>query len=408
METGCHSLHKLKYRAVITLVIVFSLLFYIFLIHIHYYQRTLEIIGVLKNINPEQQQTVLYHLFTESLDIEDGKYVLMKNGYQLSGQRYLFLDLFSIIFSIGYIIFMIFILVIYRKTMKKEINRIENELDYFKTEVEHFLFQSTIKRNESYKECNYLLERLEKRVYDVSLLKKKELDQMMNFHQNIIHQINTPLNTIKILVEYLYTQGKVSENYLDDMNYAIEKASDLANIYLRSAKIGTGKVTYCFEKIILYDLIEEVIVNLKICANYFHTVLINQCDSSIIDADSLWMKEAIKNIIKNYIDNSEERKEIIISSFSTSSSVIIRIDSEGYIHGNIDDINFERFESSKSGIGIGLHFCKQIIEAHLGEIYVEKNSLGGLGFVIQLPIQLHKNKIDWRRENENNRGSSKY
>lgn len=59
METGCHSLHKLKYRAVIALIIVCSLLFYISCIHLHYYQRAIEIIGILRDVDQEVQQTVL-------------------------------------------------------------------------------------------------------------------------------------------------------------------------------------------------------------------------------------------------------------------------------------------------------------------------------------------------------------
>ena len=104
MEAGCHSLHRLKHRAVITLIIVFSLFFYIISIHIHYYQRILEVVGILRNVDFEIQQIALYDLFTGSVDEEDGKYVLMKNGYQFTGRYYLFFDLFSIIISFIYII----------------------------------------------------------------------------------------------------------------------------------------------------------------------------------------------------------------------------------------------------------------------------------------------------------------
>lgn len=61
---------------------------------------------------------------------------------------------------------------------------------------------------------------------------------------------------------------------------------------------------------------------------------------------------------------------------------------------NINLINFERFESSQTGIGIGLHLCKQIIETHLGEIYVRQRESGGLRFIIKLPKMVHKEKID--------------
>ena len=64
---------------------------------------------------------------------------------------------------------------------------------------------------------------------------------------------------------------------------------------------------------------------------------------------------------------------------------------------------FERFESSKTGIGIGLHLCKQIVEKHLGKITVERSPLGGLRFVIELPKYSHKQKIELEEKDENNR-----
>lgn len=393
METGCHSLHRLKHRAVITVIIVCSLLFYISCIHIHYYHRTLETIGVLKNVDQEVQQKSLYGLFTGSLDIEDGKYVLMKNGYQFCGRYFLFFDPFTIGISISYLLVLIFILYIYKRYMNNRTIHAEKELNYVMSELEHFIFGSPIIREDGYKECNYLLDRLEQRIYDMSLLNKNELDRILNLHQNIIHQINTPLNTIKILVEYLYDENKVEKQFLDEMSYAITKASDLTRIYLRLSKLDTGKVKYRFEKIELFEMFEEVFFSLKIHANYYHIILSNKCDDSIIYADSIWIKEAIENVVKNCIENAEECNKIVVSSKSSDDTTTINIDVIEKESINIDCINFERFESSPSGIGIGLHLCKQIVEAHLGDISVTKNMYGGLRFIVTLPNQPKKIKI---------------
>lgn len=269
-----------------------------------------------------------------------------------------------------------------------------------KTETEHFLFGSAIVRNGDYKECNYLLDRLEQRVEDISVFNRKELNRMLTFHQNIIHQINTPLNTIKILIEHLYDDGKIEKFYLDNMNYAIEKASDLTRIYLRLSKLDIGKVKYHFEKIELFDLIEEVYYSLKIYANYYHVTLVNKCDSSIVYADSVWIKEAIENIVKNFIENVVRSKTIVITSATFKDETIIYIDDNGNDSIDIENISFERFESSQSGIGIGLHLCKQIIEMHLGEIIVKNNSFGGVRFIIKLPNQPRKKKVRMEEKDE--------
>ena len=52
---------------------------------------------------------------------------------------------------------------------------LENELNYLKEEVEHFLDGSEITRKDGYEACNYLLDRLEQKVYDVNELNESEL-----------------------------------------------------------------------------------------------------------------------------------------------------------------------------------------------------------------------------------------
>lgn len=367
----------------------------------HFYQRTLELIGSLKNINQDVQQEVLYDLFSGSISIKDGKYVLMKNGYQFSGQYYLFFDSFAIGISMVYLCIILYLLAIYKKNMQVKVNRIEKELCYLKSEIEHFLFGSKIIQNANYKECNYLLDLLIQKTYDMDLLNKKELDRIITFHQNIIHQINTPLSTIKILVEYLYSHDNIDKEYLNNMNYAIEKASDLTRIYLRSSKIDLGKVKYQFKRIELNDIIQEIFLSLQIYADYYQTKLINKCNNYYIYADEIWIKEAIENLLKNSIENAGVGKIIFISSLMDDENIYIYID-DNCNSNSVDKIKFERFQSSKTGIGIGLYLCRQIIEAHLGEIKVEENILGGLRFTIILPKNLHKGKIILENEYENN------
>lgn len=381
---------------------VCSLLFYMVLMHIYYYNRTLEIVGSLKDIDQSIQQEILHRLFTNSVGKEDGEYILMKNGYQLSGCLYLFFDFSAIVISFIYILVFLTIMVIFRQILEKKNNQVEEELDYLKKGVENFLFGEHMHRNNLYKECNYLLDRLRKRVYEANDIFKNKLTNIINFHQNIIHQINTPLSTLKILVEHLYLNSKVDKDYLENMEYAIEKASDLAKIYLKSAKMDIGKVKYQFEYVQLQELIDEILASLQVYASYYHSILINKCGNSILYLDILWIKEAIGNIVKNSIENAGCGKKVIISSFSLNDKVVICVDDNNVESlMKIDNINFNRFDSSQLGIGIGLHLCKQIIEAHLGEIKVEKSPLGGVRFLIILPKKVHKEKVNWRDYDEN-------
>lgn len=403
METGCSSLHRLRYKAVKTLIIVLSLLFYVVGMHTHYYQRTLTVIGALRDCEPKTQQRALHSLFKNTGDIEDGIYVLMKNGYHYQGQSALYVDVYVIVLTGGFAAMIFTILWFYKKCSSKKAYMLESELNYLKEEIEHFLYGSEIVRNDRYKACNYLLDRLEQKVYDVNELNESELGRMMTFHQNIIHQIYTPLNTIKLLTEQLAQENAIEKSYLETMNYAVDKAARLAYIYMRASKMDAGKVLLEYEELQLHDLIEDIFKLLKTTADYFNASLVNKCDESIIYADEAWIKEAITNIVKNAIENAGDGKTVIVSSASTPESVCIYIDDNGDADVIVDEVVFERFESSKTGIGIGLHLCKQIVEKHLGKITVERSPLGGLRFVIDLPTYTQKQKVDLEETDENDR-----
>ncbi len=56
---------------------------------------------------------------------------------------------------------------------------------------------------------------------------------------------------------------------------------------------------------------------------------------------------------------------------------------------------FERFyrvsgHSNKRGTGLGLFICKQIVQAHHGQISVNTSPGKGTAFVVELPVQIDK------------------
>lgn len=394
METRRSSLQRLNKKAVRIIIIFLSLLFYVVSMHFYYYQKTLSIIGSLKTSESIVQQQVLNSLFTKKYGIEDGIYVLMKNGYYHHGRLVLFVDPIIIVITLLYILIVFFILLIYKRYAYQKAVEIQNELNYVLEELEHFVYKGKINRKDQYEKCNYILDRLKNRLQDTQSYNQEMFSTMIKTHQDIIHQIKTPLNVIKIWAEQFELQGKITRSEFDTINYAIEKATGLANTYMRASKFDAGKVQFENEKINLYELIEDIFKLLKVQAEYFQTKLINNCDNVTIFGDIVWLSEAISNIIKNAIENAGMCKKVFVSSKLVENKIQIIVEDNGNANELVDHISFERFESSKTGIGIGLHLCKEIIERHLGEISVEQSILGGLKFSIVLPKYEQKKKVE--------------
>ena len=301
-----------------------------------------------------------------------------------------------------YILIIILLLILYKRYSLKKVKEINDELNYILNELEHFIYKGNMERKDQYKRCNYILDRLGYRLKEENDYNQEVIVTMIKTHQDIIHQIKTPLNVIKIWVEQFELQGKITRSEFDTINYAIEKATDLANIYMRASKFDAGKVEFENEKINLYELIEDNFKLLKVQAKYFQTKLVNNCDNVIFYGDIVWIGEALSNIIKNAIENAGMYKKVFISSEVATDKIKIIIEDNGNANELVDHISFERFESSKTGIGIGLHLCKKIIEKHLGEISVEQSILGGLKFTIVLPKYQQKKKVELEKYYEDN------
>ena len=121
--------------------------------------------------------------------------------------------------------------------------------------------------------------------------------------------------------------------------------------------------------------------------------LILKCneDSILLVADKLRINQVFLNLINNAI-NIVKEGEIIVSleRQDNNNTLLIRIIDNGPgIPSDIKDKLFMKFVTgSKSGTGLGLYICKNIIEKHGGKIWADNNNNNnkGANFNFTLPI----------------------
>jgi two-component system sensor histidine kinase BaeS len=111
-------------------------------------------------------------------------------------------------------------------------------------------------------------------------------------------------------------------------------------------------------------------------------------------ADQDRIGQLFSNLLTNSLRYSEENGKLEINVKEIAGSVLIQFNDSAPSVADEDIIKlFDRLfrvDSSRSrvtgGTGLGLAICKNIIEAHLGEITAEKSPLGGLQINIKLPL----------------------
>ncbi|MEM0985248.1 MAG: PAS domain S-box protein [Pseudomonadota bacterium] len=111
----------------------------------------------------------------------------------------------------------------------------------------------------------------------------------------------------------------------------------------------------------------------------------------LVWCDALQIRQVILNLIRNAVDATQDRAspiiEIGICKSERDEDFIVLSVSDNGPGVELDDERspFEPFQSSKpDGMGLGLSICQTIIEAHGGEIWVEKSALGGASFCFTL------------------------
>jgi signal transduction histidine kinase len=138
----------------------------------------------------------------------------------------------------------------------------------------------------------------------------------------------------------------------------------------------------------LNDLINEV-------ALQYSTVDLKINDDEIeINADKERLRLLLKNLIENaikYSKNSSEPVSIKVVEKNNNVEIFIHDKGEGIPDKELEFIfePFYRVDKSRTkesgGFGLGLHLCKNIVEAHKGKITVQSKIGEGTTFNIILP-----------------------
>jgi light-regulated signal transduction histidine kinase (bacteriophytochrome) len=221
----------------------------------------------------------------------------------------------------------------------------------------------------------------------------QELNQ---FAYTASHQLQEPIRTISnylnvIKEDYASLLDRNVLGYFNTIEDATKRMAELINSLLDYSRLGRNK------KLVHVDcnqLIDKVISDL----NY----VISSSDANIVVSDmpvlSLYeieVHQLFQNLIKNSIKFQKKgaRPEIQIVSEKLDRKWQFSVTDNGI---GIDPRHFERIfqifqrlhtnEEEYEGKGIGLAYCKKIVQMHLGEIWVNSNPGKGSTFYFTIPV----------------------
>jgi signal transduction histidine kinase len=116
----------------------------------------------------------------------------------------------------------------------------------------------------------------------------------------------------------------------------------------------------------------------------------------VLRGDAGLLEEVVTNVIANAVEAFEGRAgvvEVRLSRQPSGSAAIIVEDSGPGIPESLRHTLFQPYVTTKArGTGLGLAFCKKVIEEHQGTIEAGSSPLGGARFEVNLPANSTKER----------------
>ena len=232
-----------------------------------------------------------------------------------------------------------------------------------------------------------------------SMLRLKEtIDQRENFVSCLTHDLRTPLVAANRMLDLIQQQafGDVNNEQQEAIASILssnQNMLEMLNTLLETHQYELGQKTLSFIPVNLQQLIVEVVTELQPLAIEKGIELEQDIASEVpeIKGDRLELRRVFTNLIGNAIKFTD-KGAVKVSLDHNESQVLVAVEDTGIgISPQDQKAVFQRYHQGnhrRSGKGLGLYLCQQIINAHQGQITVTSEVGKGTTFSFWFPKQL--------------------
>lgn len=246
----------------------------------------------------------------------------------------------------------------------------------------------------------------DRKMAEIQLQKYSEELQEMNATKDklfsiIAHDLKSPFNSVIGLSEIIKNEAShldsaTIQQYAEAIYATSLQTFRLLENLLDWARIQQSQMTFRPVKIVLKDVVEEVIELLVEMANSKKIDLINcVSDQIIVSADQDMLKTILRNLVSNALKFTFANGKVEIQAFSQQGKIEITVKDTGtgIKKEDLDNLfkvgskSTRRGTENEDGTGLGLILCHEFVEEHGGTIWVESEEGIGSTFKFVLPIR---------------------
>lgn len=222
---------------------------------------------------------------------------------------------------------------------------------------------------------------------------KREKEHLADSLADVAHQLRTPLTSMNLILSLLAETPDEEErkDFLRESEEMLMQMDWLITSLLKLSRLDAGVIVFNKEQVDVKDLIHTSVHPFLISMDIHNITLKTTVPENVtITGDSNWLSEAVKNILKNSIENAGDNGLIEIDCEDTPlfTEITIHDSGRGFEKEDLPRL-FNRFyrgkNSDAAGYGIGLALCKTIIMRQNGIIAAKNHPKGGAVFMIRFP-----------------------
>lgn len=215
---------------------------------------------------------------------------------------------------------------------------------------------------------------------------------------SISHDLRTPLASIIGSSDSISSMAKnIHHQGITDLSESIQSSaqrlSHTINNLLDVSKLESGTIRLNKQLYFIDELLGSVLLRLKDVLSK-HQVVVNVEDGlEMVMIDGMLIEQVLVNLLENACKHTKENSIIKISVNKKDRNLLVVIEDDGPgIKDGDEKKIFDKFYTTdhKSGAGLGLAICQNIINIHHGQIWAENKSPngsnGGSKFSFTVPI----------------------
>jgi signal transduction histidine kinase len=269
--------------------------------------------------------------------------------------------------------------------------------------VQDYLVKGNISSKHLERAIRYAVER-QALLRALEISQKQKIEFKNQFLSHVSHELRTPLTCIHQYVTLLLDgiSGPISPDQSDHLKTVLKSVNQLHAMIrdlLEAAKAESGKMRIEPRCISLSELVHQAIAMLRPSADEKQIGLEVGLDQRLplLLADPDRVLEVLINLVDNAIKFTPSDGAVMVQANmvdADSGSVYVAVSDTGRgISPEAKNLIFERLyqdpdsiDNNRSGLGLGLFICKEIVRLHDGKIWVSSEPGQGSTFTFTLPV----------------------